>query len=69
MNIKGLNVLVTGGARGMGRTFVECFARDGANVAFFDGHSKWYKYSTLTSPPSAFVTDRKPDNWRLWYPN
>jgi len=36
MNIKGLNVLVTGGARGMGRTFVECFARDGANVAFCD---------------------------------
>lgn len=36
MNIKGLNVLVTGGARGMGRTFVNCFAKDGANVAFCD---------------------------------
>lgn len=36
MNLSGLNVLVTGGARGMGNTFVNCLVRDGANVAFCD---------------------------------
>jgi 3-oxoacyl-[acyl-carrier protein] reductase len=36
VNVSGLNVLVTGGARGMGNTFVNCLARDGANVAFCD---------------------------------
>lgn len=40
----------------------------GANVAFFDGHAKWYKYTTLTTPPAAFLTDRKAENFRLWYP-
>ncbi|HZP82448.1 MAG TPA: DUF1559 domain-containing protein [Chthonomonadaceae bacterium] len=41
---------------------------EGANVAFFDGHSKWFKVSALTSPPANFVADRKAENWRLWYP-
>lgn len=36
MNIQGMNVLVTGGASGMGRCFVLSLARDGANVAFCD---------------------------------
>jgi prepilin-type N-terminal cleavage/methylation domain-containing protein/prepilin-type processing-associated H-X9-DG protein len=42
---------------------------NGANVAFFDGHSKWFTDSFLTSPPAAFVADRQAQNWRLWYPN
>ncbi len=42
---------------------------EGANVVFFDGHSKWYRQSTLINPPPAFVTEAKADNWRLWYPN
>lgn len=36
MEIKGSKVLVTGGASGMGRSFVLNFARDGASVAFCD---------------------------------
>lgn len=36
MNVKGMNILVTGGASGMGRTFTLSLARDGANVAFCD---------------------------------
>src|SRR5687767_10654632 len=36
MNIRGMNILVTGGASGMGRTFVLSLAKDGANVAFAD---------------------------------
>lgn len=36
MNVSGMNVLVTGGASGMGRTFTLSLARDGANVAFCD---------------------------------
>ena len=36
MNVRGMNVLVTGGASGMGRSFVLNLARDGANVAFCD---------------------------------
>ncbi|MFZ5480999.1 MAG: SDR family oxidoreductase [Myxococcota bacterium] len=36
MNISGMNVLVTGGASGMGRGFVLSLAREGANVAFCD---------------------------------
>lgn len=36
MNLHGMNVLVTGGASGMGRCFTLSLARDGANVAFCD---------------------------------
>ena len=36
MNTEDLNVLVTGGASGMGRHFTLALARDGANVAFCD---------------------------------
>jgi 3-oxoacyl-[acyl-carrier protein] reductase len=36
MKIEDLNVLVTGGASGMGRHFTLSLARDGANVAFCD---------------------------------
>ncbi len=36
MNVKGMNILVTGGASGMGRAFVLSLAKDGANVAFCD---------------------------------
>jgi 3-oxoacyl-[acyl-carrier protein] reductase len=36
MKIDSLNVLVTGGASGMGRHFTLSLARDGANVAFCD---------------------------------
>ena len=36
MTVRGMNVLVTGGASGMGRSFVLNLARDGANVAFCD---------------------------------
>jgi 3-oxoacyl-[acyl-carrier protein] reductase len=36
MNVSGMNILVTGGASGMGRCFVLSLARDGANVAFCD---------------------------------
>lgn len=36
MNVKGMNILVTGGASGMGRAFVIQLAKDGANVAFCD---------------------------------
>ena len=36
MQIEDLNVLVTGGASGMGRHFTLSLARDGANVAFCD---------------------------------
>ena len=36
MKIEDLNVLVTGGASGMGRHFTLALARDGANVAFCD---------------------------------
>jgi 3-oxoacyl-[acyl-carrier protein] reductase len=36
MNVKGMNILVTGGASGMGRAFVLNLAKDGANVAFCD---------------------------------
>ena len=36
MNIQGMNILVTGGASGMGRHFVLALADAGANVAFCD---------------------------------
>ncbi len=36
MNIQGMNILVTGGASGMGRHFVLALAGAGANVAFCD---------------------------------
>lgn len=36
MNLKGMNILVTGGASGMGRAFTLLLAADGANVAFCD---------------------------------
>lgn len=36
MNVRGMNILVTGGASGMGRAFVNALAKDGANVAFCD---------------------------------
>lgn len=36
MNVKGMNILVTGGASGMGRAFVINLASEGANVAFCD---------------------------------
>jgi prepilin-type N-terminal cleavage/methylation domain-containing protein/prepilin-type processing-associated H-X9-DG protein len=42
---------------------------EGANISFFDGHSKWFKSSALISPPTAFINNRTAENWRLWYPN
>jgi prepilin-type N-terminal cleavage/methylation domain-containing protein/prepilin-type processing-associated H-X9-DG protein len=39
---------------------------DGANVTFFDGHVKWYKFSALTTPPAQYQSDLR--QWRLWYP-
>ncbi|MFK3978682.1 SDR family NAD(P)-dependent oxidoreductase [Shewanella vesiculosa] len=34
LNLSGLNVVVTGGTAGIGAAIVECFAQEGANVAF-----------------------------------
>jgi prepilin-type N-terminal cleavage/methylation domain-containing protein/prepilin-type processing-associated H-X9-DG protein len=42
---------------------------EGANVVFFDSHVKWFKQSTLLTPPQAFVDNPAAANWRLWYPN
>jgi prepilin-type N-terminal cleavage/methylation domain-containing protein/prepilin-type processing-associated H-X9-DG protein len=42
---------------------------EGANVTFFDGHSKWFRQSTLINPPQTFVDNPVATNWRLWYPN
>jgi prepilin-type N-terminal cleavage/methylation domain-containing protein/prepilin-type processing-associated H-X9-DG protein len=38
---------------------------DGANVTFFDGHAKWYKFSTLTDLPAQYQSN--PLQWRLWF--
>jgi 3-oxoacyl-[acyl-carrier protein] reductase len=35
LGLKGLNVILTGGSRGIGRRTLELFAAEGANVAFF----------------------------------
>jgi NAD(P)-dependent dehydrogenase (short-subunit alcohol dehydrogenase family) len=35
LGLKGLNVILTGGSRGIGRRALELFAAEGANVAFF----------------------------------
>jgi prepilin-type N-terminal cleavage/methylation domain-containing protein/prepilin-type processing-associated H-X9-DG protein len=40
---------------------------EGANTVFFDGHAKWFKYTTLTTPPKPYETLQRED-WRLWYP-
>jgi prepilin-type N-terminal cleavage/methylation domain-containing protein/prepilin-type processing-associated H-X9-DG protein len=42
---------------------------EGANVVFFDGHTKWYRQSALITPPTAYVNQPTAANWRLWYPN
>lgn len=35
-SLKGRNVLITGGASGFGKAFVQMFAQNGANVVFGD---------------------------------
>jgi prepilin-type N-terminal cleavage/methylation domain-containing protein/prepilin-type processing-associated H-X9-DG protein len=42
---------------------------EGANVTFHDGHAKWFRKQVLTTPPGAFLADRRRENWRLWYPH
>jgi len=40
LQLQGKSVIVTGGARGIGRACAEAFAREGARVAIFDWHAE-----------------------------
>ena len=62
MKLTELNVLVTGGASGMGKAFVMAFARDGANVAFCDVNEEGVRAveseaAELPGKVVGFVTD------------
>ena len=68
LQLKGLNALVTGGTKGIGRAIAQTLAAEGANVAFCARSAEGVKAQCLNSHAPAARCSARSSTWATGRP-